>query len=757
MATWGATVGPSGKTVRVGVDLSYSVSGDGSSAVVYSTFYWWSEDPVTDSSNSATISGNGTVPYSGSLNLTTSSSNTTKTVYGTVSTTVALSYGATTTASVSYSQSGVDYIGTGTVASVSASVSLPARPYVAPDSPTGAAVTRVSDTSHTVTWTNTNPAASNKPYSYVTVERSENGGASFSVVSPALTGAPTSFSDQTTVANKRYRYRVQASNSGGYSGYAATADFSTTPATPTGVSAVKNGTAIDVTWANPCVGEFGINVQDNPDGTGWIDVGSAAADATSWTHAAPSSGQTHQYRVIGKSYAPSGAILYGAASSGSNVVQLLTNPGKPTNLAPSGSVFDAADPLLITWTHVGADASPQSAYELQWSTDGGTTWAGTGKVTSTTSSRNLAANLATRPNGLTYQFRVRTWGAYATEPSYSPWSDPVTNQAFAKPVVTITLPGGSIITGNTLTVPWTFAAGGRPQASYLAELRQGSTLLETREVTTSTTSTTFATNLEDSKTYTAKIYAAAGSQWSLPVSVSVSVAYAVPPTPTLTAAWADGGAVLTPTNPAGTPAVITNNFWRKIGPTGEWLKIGTAPPGVVFVDWTASAGLVSYYRVDAVTALPSAASSTVVTVTPPTVGDQARFWLGAGVNFGTLASFRGDPSVRRSTELESVVNHYAGRPLGVPIDGEAVTRTFALDGVLDGDWTLDAVAAFERVILSGKVACYRDTLGQRAFVKAKRVDFDLTNPAAIKVAFTLEEVYWPGEPSASDDITRLIP
>ncbi|WP_313277717.1 fibronectin type III domain-containing protein, partial [Timonella senegalensis] len=233
----------------------------------------------------------------------------------------------------------------------------------APAAPTSAAVVRVSDGSQTVSWVR-NPTTI-APYTSQFVERRDDVNTAWVRVG-SLNGTATSFTDTSTVANRRYDYRVQAENAGGKSAYSGTVSINTTPAAPTGVAAVKQGTSIVVSWVREAV-QAGVTtheVWDKPAGGAAVLVGTVGAVDT-WTHSTPDAAKTHQYYVIAKAGA-----LASAASVPSNVVQLAAPPLAPTRVAPVG-VIDRGKTVVLQWKHNPVDTTVQSAFELQYRINGG--------------------------------------------------------------------------------------------------------------------------------------------------------------------------------------------------------------------------------------------------------------------------------------------------------------------------------------------------------------------------------------------------
>src|SRR5690606_5698010 len=98
-----------------------------------------------------------------------------------------------------------------------------AMPSIAPLPLAGLSVARVSDTQHTVSWTNPNGVGLTE----VIVQRRTDNGAWQQVGRPA--GGPSSWTDTTTVAGRKYDYRVAGVRSGRQSAFTAEFTIYTTP------------------------------------------------------------------------------------------------------------------------------------------------------------------------------------------------------------------------------------------------------------------------------------------------------------------------------------------------------------------------------------------------------------------------------------------------------------------------------------------------------------------------------------------------
>lgn len=260
----------------------------------------------------------------------------------------------------------------GATPSVSTHFTVPARPSTVSDvpaAPTSCAASRVSDTQFTVTWTN-NPTGT-APYTYVYVERWDNVSNAWAVI--AQLGVVTSYSDTTTIANRKYQYRVRAWNGVGYSATYSTSGFVySTPAAPSACEAARTVSDIVITWAdNSAINDY-FEVWESVDGGAYSLLATQLESAgLSYTHAAPSTSVTHTYKVRAK-LSTTSPVLYSDYSAPSNVVGVIGAPSAPTGLVPSGVYVDAHDAILVDWNHNPIDGTAQTYREIWHRLAGGT-------------------------------------------------------------------------------------------------------------------------------------------------------------------------------------------------------------------------------------------------------------------------------------------------------------------------------------------------------------------------------------------------
>lgn len=593
----------------------------------------------------------------------------------------------------------------------------------APGVPTSVVATRISDTQVGLTWTNNH--ASNGAPTTNEVQVSVNGGAF---------GAPTSIAAATSLtisaaANQKIVVQVRASNAAGTSAWSASSAAAyTTPAAPTAVVAAKNGAGnIEVSWAPHVAFTEHTHVVEHGTISGGVTtwdgspLGSVSAGTSLYTHSAPNPAQVHVYRVSAKN------TDVGALSSAtvlSNSVQLLIAPNAPTlGTVPAFAAKTLA--LDIPWVHNPADTTAQTAYEFSYSTNGGSSWTSTGKVTSTAAFRTIAANAYAA--GVTLTVRVRTWGQATTGGSEgtgaSPWSATKAVTFKTRPTVSITSPANaSTVTQATLTVVLAFAqaeAATFVQASI--ELYQGATLLE--QITSTTLAgTTFATKVLDGVSYTVKATVLdSNGLTSTQASSTFSVDYTNPVTAVVVATYLDDSGIgqLDVTIPAaggGAVAAVFITITRTIGNQVETIvdHYPVSAGVYTFLDITPTIhGLNEYtattFSVDGATALAELDLET----------DEDRWaFLNTGAGFTSIVKFYGNLVLGSATARRTALVVAAGRRTPIALFGQ--TKTLDVQGsatIVAGDGsTVEEIEAF---ILDAGLTCYRDPSGRRMFGAVK--------------------------------------
>ncbi len=572
----------------------------------------------------------------------------------------------------------------------SVAFNVPPRWAVTPSSLT---VARVSDGQQNLAWTR------NSTYSSVVVQCRTDGGAWQEVGRPV--GNAAAFSDTTTVANRRYEYRVAGIGGSGQSGWSGIATVYTTPAPPSLVEAQKVGSNIQVTASGLPAWATGYDIQERQGAGSWTTL-QVGVTSWPWTHVSPSNAVTHTYRVRSTRGA-----LASAYSAESNTVQLLAAPNPPTGLTPNGGTLEATVPQPLTWVHAPVDTTAQSAYELSYRLIGAGSW-------TTVSGTTQDFRLVNLPAG-EYEWQVRTKGAH---PDWSPWSAVATFSMVSAPGVAIVQPGGSW--GQpVLPLEWSWTqAQGRPQSAWQVRLTDdASTLLEEREGSGAATSVTLTTRLVTGESYVVRVRAATGTVWSGWATQTFTTLFVPPAMPDVSGGWdeASGSVSLTVNEGSEDPAppsTVSVIVERSVDDGDTWEAALSAAPGVTFADWESLSYGTTLYRVTAV-----AASGAAATLVYPVVAESGALWLSGGVGFSRTARLPMNPSIRLRAARARSVQRYEGRSSGVAYAGEQTSLVVEVGGALiDRDPDTAEVDALIDVIQNREpVHLVRDPDGRRVY------------------------------------------
>lgn len=553
----------------------------------------------------------------------------------------------------------------------------------APGTPSSAAVSRVSDTKHTVTWT-INSSADQPAWNHM-VERWDNVTNGW-YHKATLSSSANSYSDTTTIANREYRYRVKAWNGAGNSSYSTTSYINTTPAAPTSVVATRVTTTVEITWSNPATSESGLTIQrkTSTDGVSWSSYStlssSIAADETSYTDNSPAN--YNQYQVRADDDNPALHSNYVE----SNIVIVIQPPDAPTGLDPDNDeAIDADEANTFTFTHNPLDGTEQSKFSIRYRAVGDS-WPGTPQANEVASSVSSYSWLAsTFTNGTDYEWQVQTWGEHATA---SDWSATATFKAVSTPVATITSPSAVSDYGlSTLTMEWDYTqAESEGQTQYIATLKDSNdNILETRNYASSVAagasgSTVFGYALENETTYKVTLQVKCTSElWSEETEVEFDTDFYVPPTPTISLELDEdvGGINVTITNPSPTGdevEAVSNSLYRSVD-SGDWeLVEDEIDINTTVTDYLPSIGGNTNYYVNAVSATPTVAASSESDLDVEMTG---YFFLNGGDGYGDYAKLRGDISYNEDFGRETVTRGYEGRDYPVKYQGTNLNQVMS--------------------------------------------------------------------------------
>lgn len=609
---------------------------------------------------------------------------------------------------------------------------------VVPGTPTGMTATRVSDTQVNLAWTISH--ASNGAPTSTLVQHQINGGAWTDLVGLGNVRSAT----VATAADRKTAYRVRAGNTAGTTAFsAASSPVYTTPEAPSNVVAAKNaGLDINITFTENV--DYAEHEHELWHGTvtGGVTTWDSSALATlasgtvAYTHLAPDPSFVHVYWVRAKT----GALLSGYSTS--NTVQLLAAPNAPT-VPAMGAFADKASALTFDWIHNPIDTTPQTAYEFETSTNGGSSWTSTGKVVSTAASRTIAGG--THAANVAVSTRVRTWGSATTGGAdgtgASDWSAMRTVTYKTVPTATITDPAdASTVNDATLRVTIGFS---QPEAATFVkaqlQLLEGVALLEELE-STITTGITMATPVQNGTSYIirARVQDSNGL-WSAWTENDFNVVYLAPVPAAVTLEYLpDTGfgqiGLDIPAPGGGEAAAVTLTITRTINGVEE-VVLADYPtePDMTFIDTTPTINGTNLYTVTTISAL---GAKTIVTASLVT-SECRKAFLGKGPGFGTVAVFGGNLSVDESLSVASDTVQAAGRTKPIGLYGVETSVQLKVNSFVFGGFG-SSIDELRSILLVPGKACYRDSSGRRVFGTA-RGSVQYTKVDRGDLSFTLTE------------------
>ena len=587
----------------------------------------------------------------------------------------------------------------------------------------------------------------NGPYASQKIERQKGDGTgAITTVVDGLGGTVASYTDATVALDSYYQYRVSGTTSGGTTYTSGWVKCHTTPPAPTNFKAVRASGSVVLTWQNNSLSNqiaYRAAREKPPwgSGTGAGILGPTAANAQTITDSAGAGVLgTDEIRYTLFPYFLAGAAdLYPATGMLVTLTVGAVGTAYAPTVTPSAFALNlATTALVLNVQHNPRDSSAQTAGNLRYRVVGGTTWTTVSLGTSAT----YTVNAGVLANGSDYEFQAQTAGMNGT---LSSWSDSVVVSGATNPTITLTAPAaGATVATGTVTVTWTYADGsGRPQSGYRVLLLVGGSQVDGIEGSgTAGSWTSGALANATSYTINAQVQNSAGL-WSTVASRTFNTVFPSPPAPTVTGAFDKdtGAATLTITNPApggGQVAAVSNRVYRDGVLIASGLAVSTP-----YTDPVPALGANPSYRVEAVSATPSTASTTVAVNTA--LGDRRWVFLNGGDGYTLLGRMREQVAITASPDRDKSLVLFEGRTLPVEYAGQGITRPFRVSGEVRGMGTdTDLIGTWEPFAQLSELPAplvFRDPLGRRVVcsTSAWSIVHDSQGPEA-SVGFTVTEV-----------------
>ena len=471
-----------------------------------------------------------------------------------------------------------------------------------PNPPTNLSAVAVSSSQINLSWTD----ASNNESGFEVFRSTDN--ANFSKIADVGANV-TNYANTGLNASTRYYYYVGSQRGGTPSRTKSnTADATTQsglPNAPARLTAnATSSSQINLSWADLSDNETGFEVERGTDGRNFTKIADVGVNATSYSNTGLVPLTQYCYRVRAKN---------GAGNSGYTDPACATTQAPPVTIPrpPSGltATASSSSQINLSWTD---NASDETGFEIERSTDG-TTFAKIADVgANTTTYSNTGLNASTR-----YWYRVRANNS-AGASSYTNVADATTQ---APPITIPRPPSGLTATASSssqINLSWTDNASDETRFE-IERSTDGTNFAKIAEVGANTT-TYSNTGLNASTRYWYRVRAnnsAGASSYTNVADATTSLA--VPATPTnLTAELADYDQIrLT----WGTLSNATNVLVeRSTSPNTGFMQITQQPAtSTSYVDLGLNEQTTYYYRIRLSNAAGNSGYSNVVSVTTPEV------------------------------------------------------------------------------------------------------------------------------------------
>ena len=443
------------------------------------------------------------------------------------------------------------------------------------------------------------------------IEYSLNGGGTWTALATTLPVPKTSkqsYTQENAPTARTIKYRVRGVNGGGFNkgDWSDLASVYTGPATPTGLSAVGDGTHVTIQWSNVLDTKFLLERRSGISDWAPVMANLLPANVTKYLDAGLDANTTYYYRIAAVN-------AFGVRSKYADEVYATTGPASPVTLTLSNIT---ATSVTLTWTNVANETS----YEVYRSLDG-LTWGAPistlGVDVTTYTDRTLQA-------GTTYYYRVDALSAVSKTSSDV--------QSITTAPLTPTVTAVASTTEAKITLTWTAVTGA---TGYEVQMRKKTDAWPADavvDVFDEQTLTTDFTSLDLSTVYEFRVRAVndgGKSAWSTPIT-SATTLPAAPVNVAATPKAADQLTITWDTVPTATGYYLErmkegDAAWTQIpGPIPQ-PQIGTP----TFTDTGLAVDMKYYYRVQAVNVTGRSDYSAVVSATTPIITAAESFSVAA--------------------------------------------------------------------------------------------------------------------------------
>ena len=307
----------------------------------------------------------------------------------------------------------------------------------------------------------------------------------------------TNYTDTGLTGNTEYHYRVSTINASGTSSASTSASETTfgVPESPTGLTATSLiGAEIKLDWVAPTDNNgsavSGYMIERSTDNVTFsVLVADTTSTAVTYTDSGLTTGTTYYYKI-------SAINQYGTGTA-SGVASALASD-VPAQVANLTATAQAGKEIDLAWTAPNNGGSAITGYQIERSTDGGTTYTDLVANTNTPTTSYTDINLTA---GTTYYYKISAINFVGTGAT----STPANALAGDRPDQ-ITVISATALVGSEIIVNWTAPADN--SYAITSYLIQSSTDQQTWSTAGSSTTTSFTdTSLAIGSTYYYRVHA----------------------------------------------------------------------------------------------------------------------------------------------------------------------------------------------------------------------------------------------------------
>jgi glucuronoarabinoxylan endo-1,4-beta-xylanase len=256
-----------------------------------------------------------------------------------------------------------------------------------PNAPSGLTASYSSSTLNvTLTWTG------NSPLTDYAIDYSTDGGNTWTTRVADVASGTTNYTDTTAPDLATVMYRVRAIYGANSSVPSNTYSVTTTVLRPpASLAAAVSGVAVKLTWSDATTTSAAVSIERSTDNVNWTVLTSVAHGVQTYTDSTVSEGGTYYYRI--RNYLNPTYSAYDTASS------ITVPPAPPTHVEVVFSPLPTLQATVV-WDDNSVAAT---AYKVERSTNGGTSWT---TLTSTLAASATSYTDANVTSGTACEYRV---------------------------------------------------------------------------------------------------------------------------------------------------------------------------------------------------------------------------------------------------------------------------------------------------------------------------------------------------------------